>query len=143
MRRLSAGGGGEGLGDRDLCRRARLLRELWVELGLQLGQLAAGGLVAHLVADGADAGAHGDIADLAKQGAAKALDSLKAPGALKGLIGKDLMESTVREVIASDLFSTFLNSDEMKVILDDKFKMMRNWLKNDEIPKQVKKLTTS
>ncbi|MHC4597385.1 MAG: hypothetical protein ACYS47_00115 [Planctomycetota bacterium] len=57
------------------------------------------------------------------------------------LVKKDAVEGTIREVVESGLFSGLLNSDEMKIVLDDKFKMMRNWLKNDEIPKQVKKLT--
>ncbi|GEM_PF-3532592 len=59
---------------------------------------------------------------------------------LKQMMGQDTLENLVQEILESDLFTSFLNSDEMKELLDDKFKIMRNWLKNEEIPKQVKKL---
>jgi len=61
---------------------------------------------------------------------------------LKNLLDKESIERSIRDILESDLFSTFLNSDEMKELLDDKFKIMRNWLKNDEIPKQINKLTS-
>ncbi|MHC4597387.1 MAG: hypothetical protein ACYS47_00125 [Planctomycetota bacterium] len=82
-----------------------------------------------------------EVAGLAREAAASAMGSFDAPDMLKNMLDKESIEKTIRDIIESDLFSTFLNSDEMKELLDDKFKIMRNWLKNDEIPRQVKKLT--
>jgi len=67
----------------------------------------------------------------------------QAQDLLKDLMGPEFIERTVQDILESDLFSSFLNSDEMKELLDDKFKIMRNWLKSDEIPKQVKKFTST
>lgn len=60
---------------------------------------------------------------------------------LKKSFGPESLTEAVESILQSDLFARFLNSDEMKEILDDKFKIMRNWLKNEELPRQFKKLS--
>jgi hypothetical protein len=46
-------------------------------------------------------------------------------------------------VAESKLFVKFLRSEEMKDLLDERFKLMRDWLRDEEIPKQVKKVVES
>ena len=54
---------------------------------------------------------------------------------------RDLINEVEPEIIESKLFSRFINSNELKNLLDERFKMLRNWLKNDEIPRQIQKQT--
>ncbi|MCU0722629.1 MAG: hypothetical protein MUC63_03255, partial [Planctomycetes bacterium] len=56
---------------------------------------------------------------------------------IKSLLGKEAIQESVQKIIQSDLFNNFLSSDQLKEMLDDKFKIMRNWLKNEELPRQL------
>ncbi|MHC4597386.1 MAG: hypothetical protein ACYS47_00120 [Planctomycetota bacterium] len=54
---------------------------------------------------------------------------------------KNLISGIEPEIIESKLFSKFINSNELKNLLDERFKIMRDWLKRDEIPRQIQKRT--
>ncbi|MHC4780492.1 MAG: hypothetical protein ACYTFG_18120, partial [Planctomycetota bacterium] len=50
------------------------------------------------------------------------------------------VEESGAGVPESRLFADFMNSEELKDLLDEKFKGLRTWLTEEEIPRQIQKL---
>ncbi|MHC5039783.1 MAG: hypothetical protein ACYTHM_20960, partial [Planctomycetota bacterium] len=81
-----------------------------------------------------------EIVKEARRAVTGVLESPKTKNLLRDAFGKETFEKAVVDIIESDVFRKLLNSDDMKELLDERFKTLRIWLKNEEIPKQVKKL---
>jgi hypothetical protein len=106
--------------------RKQLAEELGRELGKKIAREVERAAAQFSEGKGAAAGAGG---------AAVSPDQVRE--AVRAALGKEAVQASVQNILQSDLFNNFLSSDQMKEMLDDKFKIMRNWLRNDELPRQL------